>query len=159
MGRMLPIRAHMADAGKKDPPAIPGVKGVQKGRLTRGQSLRLAWVLFVICGLPLGLMASLQALAANHIYVEPLRQFWQPWPSDLAKLAIGLAAFGATLAYLTYRFGQSAGYRSGTVAATAAVRNLAEVQRVVSTLAIPNEMPKNITPAPPDIPAPPPQMP
>ncbi len=92
----------------------------------KGRGLRFAWGLFLVIGLPLGFMAALGPLAAAGIYVEPLRPFWRPWPPDLVRSFMGAASFAATLAYLSYRIGQSAGYRRGTAAATAAARNVAE---------------------------------
>ena len=48
----------------------------------RFQTLRLPWGLFLLLGVPLGLIAVLGPLTAAHIYIEPLRRFWQPWPPD-----------------------------------------------------------------------------
>ena len=101
-------------------------------RLTEGRksarerAQRLAWGLFLLIGLPLGFMAALGPLASAGIYVEPLRQLWRPWPPDIIKPFIGVAGFVATLAYLTFRIGRHRGYRAGTVALTAAARNIAE---------------------------------
>ena len=112
--------------------AAPGtgrVRGRTWARITQAKKPRanaVAWALFLLIGLPLGLIAALNLLAGTGIYVDPLREFWRPWPSDTMKSFIGIAAFAATLAYLTYREGRQSGYKSGNVAATATARNVAE---------------------------------
>jgi len=111
------------------PPGALLTESIRKEVETKGKrfrSLRLPWGLFLLLGVPLGLIAVLGPLTAAHIYVEPLRRFWQPWPPDVAKPLIGIAGFAATLAYLAYRRGILGGFHSGTVAATAAFRNLVE---------------------------------
>jgi len=40
-----------------------------------------------------GFVSFLIAGAQAGVYVEPLRRFWTPWPSDSAKFAITLSAF------------------------------------------------------------------
>ncbi|HYV08132.1 MAG TPA: hypothetical protein VEL81_00935 [Thermoplasmata archaeon] len=105
------------------------VRGRTWARITQARKSRakaLAWGLFLVIGLPLGLMATLNLLGAVGIYVDVLRPFWRPWPSDILKSLIGIAAFAASLAYLAYREGRETGYKSGTVAATATARNVAE---------------------------------
>ena len=87
---------------------------------------RLAWALFLLLGLPFGLMAILSVLARGGIYVDLFRPFWQPWPPDLLKPFLGLTVFVATLAYLTYRLGRRTGYRTGTVAGIASERRWTE---------------------------------
>ncbi len=112
--------------------AAPGtgrVRGRTWARITQAKKPRanaVAWALFILIGLPLGLIAALNLLAGTGFYVDPLREFWRPWPSDTMKSFIGIAAFASTLAYLTYRKGREKGYTSGNVAATATARNVAE---------------------------------
>ena len=125
-----------------------GAKGRSPPRV---RDLRLEWGLFLLIGLPLGFMAALGPLASAGIYVEPLRQFWRPWPPDIVKPFIGVAGFVATLAYLTFRIGRNRGYRSGTVALTAAARNIAEGRGSALALEQPPETPR-ISPG---LPAPP----
>jgi hypothetical protein len=91
-----------------------------------GRPTTLPWVLFLLFGIPFGLMAALIPLSMGGYYVEPLRRFWQPWPSDLVKPFLGAAIFVATLAFLAYRSGRIAGFHSGKVAAAVELRNLAE---------------------------------
>lgn len=100
-------------------------------------------------------MAALGSLAAAGIYIGPLRPLWRPWPPDIVKSLLGVAGFAATLAYLSYRIGQSAGYRSGAVAAKAEARNIAE--GLVPAPA-PDEAAATLR-APPNPPVPPPETP
>lgn len=92
----------------------------------RERDLTVAWALFLLLGVPFGIMASLEYLATTGIVIEALRPLWQPWPSEIVKSFLGIGCFAATLAHLAYRLGRSEGYRSGTVAGKAAARNLAE---------------------------------
>src|SRR5437879_8013101 len=87
-----------------------------------GRGLKAAWALFILLGIPLGLLAFLGPLAAAGYYFEPLRQFWRPWPPDYQKALIGIAGFAALAAHLFYRSGRDHGYRSGKVAGKAAAR-------------------------------------
>ncbi len=66
-------------------------------------SLRTAWILFLVVGLPLGLMAALVALASAGIVVAALSPLWTPWPPDAAKEAVGALGFAAALGYLVVR--------------------------------------------------------
>lgn len=91
-----------------------------------GKSATLPWVLFLLMGIPLGLMAALVPLGMAGTYIEPLRPLWRPWPSDLVKALIGAAIFCATLAFLAHRSGRLSGFHSGEVATHVALRNLAE---------------------------------
>lgn len=137
----VPAWESTQSAGGRTPPGGPDPK--------------IAWGLFLFIGLPLGLMAALELLAAARVYVEPLRQFWLPWPPDIVKSFFGAAVFAATLAFLSHRVGWSAGYRSGTVAATAEARNLEEGRRSASGQAAPPELSR----ASPDPPLPSPEAP
>jgi hypothetical protein len=115
----------MKDRRKKPVLAKASAKGGKK-REHHEISLRLAWGLFLGIGLPLGVMAALGPLAYAGIYVEPLRQFWRPWPPDLLKSFLGVAGFAATLGYLAHRLGRSVGFQRGKLVATVAARNVAE---------------------------------
>ncbi|HYM40248.1 MAG TPA: hypothetical protein VEY12_08930 [Thermoplasmata archaeon] len=107
---------------------------------------RLAWVLFLLLGLPFALMGILTILARAGFYVDLFRPLWQPWPPEILKPFIGVAGFVGTLAYLAYRIGRRTGFRSGTVAGIVAVRNEAERRTRAEEAQIP--------PPPPDEPAP-----
>src|SRR2546430_15833645 len=71
-------------------------------------------------------MAALGPMAYAGIYIEPLRQFWQPWPPDILKGIGGVLGFAATLGYLMYRKGRYTGYRSGGISERATARNRSE---------------------------------
>jgi hypothetical protein len=123
----------------------------------RGGSAALA--VFLLVGVPLGLMAALGPLSFAGVYLEFLRPLWRPWPPDPWKPIIGLAGFAASLAYLAFRRGVFSGFRRGTVAAMAAVRNLLEGRRRPSLeeaipppppIDEPSPNPGNATPPPPD---------
>lgn len=100
----------------------PGSKGPQ------ARSLAVPWAVFLIFGIPFGLVAALGPLAMAGIYIEPLRAFWRPWPPDLWKPFIGLAGFAIALAYLAYRAGRASGFHAGEVAAGVAFRNMADAR-------------------------------
>jgi len=92
----------------------------------KGRALKAAWALFMVVGLPLGLVAVLGPLAIAGIYVEPVRQFWRPWPSEPIKGLLALGGFAVTLGILLYSQGREAGYQRGKVAGKAVARNIAE---------------------------------
>jgi hypothetical protein len=124
-----------------------------------GRGLKAAWVLFILLGIPLALLAILGPLAAAGYYLEPLRQFWRPWPPDYIKAIIGIAGFVAVAAHLCYRSGRDRGYRSGKIAGKAAARNAAE-----GMVTVQEELPAPLrqeavqaTSVLPDAPVPPPQ--
>ncbi len=87
---------------------------------------RLAWGLFVVLGLPFGLMTVLVVLADVGITVPLFGALWMPFPPEVVKPFLGLAVFAATLAYLTYRMGHRAGFHAGTGVGLAAARSVAE---------------------------------
>ena len=116
----------MATLGTRAALRLDSLRVAKAKKALLGRPLTLPWILFLVIGLPLGLMAVLGPLAYAGIYVEHLRQLWRPWPPDIAKSIGAVAGFVATLAYLVYRKGRIAGYHSGTVAATASLRNMAE---------------------------------
>jgi len=93
----------MAALGTTDPPSPESTGPQGKRKPPEERAPWLAWVLFLLLGLPFLVMAALTFLAAARIYVEPLRMLWQPWPPDVLKPFIGIAAFAATVAYY-YRF-------------------------------------------------------
>ncbi len=139
----------MAVLGKKRGLARASDGNAIVRKLTKGRGLRFAWGLFLLIGLPLGIMAALGPLTAAGIYIEPLRPLWQPWPPDIVKPVIGVAGFAATFAYLCYRLGRAAGYRWGTVAERAAARNVAEGRSPTSELARPEIERARSPPTPP----------
>jgi hypothetical protein len=108
---------------------IEAIRMTIEKRAAKARGGGLAWALFLIVGAPLGLMAALGPLSFAGVYLEFLRPLWRPWPPDPWKPIIGLAGFAATLAYVAFRRGLFSGFRRGTVAAMAAVRNLLEGRR------------------------------
>ncbi len=144
----------MASSRKRPLPDWKLPKGPRRNLPKRARALRLAWALFIFLGLPLGFMAALGPMAYAGIYIEPLRQFWQPWPSDIIKGIGGVLGFAATVGYLMYRKGRYTGYRNGAVAERATARNRSEGRVTVSNPAGAPEVPVP-TPNPP----PPPEMP
>ena len=82
-------------------------------------SRRVAWILFLVLGLPSAAMATLVALAPSGIVVGALSPLWTPWPPDELKVALGLVGFLATLGYLVARLRTTA---SGKRAANAGGR-------------------------------------
>ena len=44
----------------------------------KSRSLKASWAVFIVLGIPLGLMAILGPLAYAGYYIEPLKQFWRP---------------------------------------------------------------------------------
>jgi len=129
----------MAVPGKTRGRARASAANVTERKAPSEQNLRLAWGLFLLIGVPLGLLAALAPLTAAGIYFEPLRQFWRPWPPDILKPVIGVAGFAATLGYLCYRLGRHAGYRWGTEASVAMARNIAEGRSSAPVAAMPPE--------------------
>lgn len=51
------------------------------------------------------LMLGLGLAAYVGLYVEPLRQFWVPWPPDTIKYLLGMLAYIPLVAYMAYRRG------------------------------------------------------
>ena len=144
---LVVTRLTLAGLRNRYLPARAWLRSAKETKPAKDRALKVAWGIFLVVGVPLGLMAVLGPLAYVGIYVEPLRQFWRPWPPDPAKAFIGIAGFAATLAYLCYRSGRTTGYRSGNAAGKAVARNLAELA----------EAPPLVPPAPPE-PAPPPEI-
>jgi len=142
----------MAVQGKPRGRAPTSAGRISERKPPTQRSLRLAWGLFLAIGVPLGLLAALAPLTASGIYIEPLRQFWRPWPPDILKPVIGVAGFAATLGYLCYRLGRHAGYRWGTAAAVAMARNIAEGRSGAPATVVPREqaptVPEPPTPRP-----------
>jgi len=144
----------MASSRKRPLPAWKLPKGPKRKLPRRARALRTAWVLFFVFGVPLAFMAALGPLAYSGIYIEPLRQFWQPWPPDVLKGIGSAAGFAATLAYLLYRKGRYTGYRSGAISERATARNRSEGRVTVANPAASVETPSPMSnpPPPPDIP-------
>src|SRR3989442_11912522 len=141
----------MASSRKRPLPAWKLPKGPKRKLPRRARALRTAWVLFFVFGVPLAFMAALGPLAYSGIYIEPLRQFWQPWPPDVLKGIGSAAGFAATLAYLLYRKGRYTGYRAGAISERATARNRSEGRVTVVNPAPSPETALN--------PPPPPEMP
>ena len=124
------MRRDMAIPGSPELPTTDAIRSAMDKRAKMGRGHAIAWALFVLIGIPCALLVILTPLTYSGVYIDALKPFWRPWPPDLAKPFIGLALFLGTFAYLVYRSGRLAGFHSGTVAATAAYRNLVEARRV-----------------------------
>src|SRR3989442_14701872 len=116
----------MASSRKRPLPDWKLPRGTKRHLPKRARALRTAWALFIFIGLPLGFVAALGPMAYAGIYIEPLRQFWQPWPPDILKGIGAVLGFAVTLGYLMYRKGRYTGYRSGAISERATARNRSE---------------------------------
>src|SRR2546425_3558245 len=141
----------MASSRKRPLPDWKLPRGPRRHLPKRARALRIAWVLFIFIGAPLGFLAALGPMAYAGIYIEPLRQFWQPWPPDILKGIGGVLGFAVTLGYLLYRKGRYTGYRSGAISERATARNRSEGRVTVVNPAASAETALN--------PPPPPEMP
>src|SRR3989475_5450958 len=119
---ILVFRVLMAGSRKRPLPSWKLPRGPRRNLPKRARALRLAWVLFLIIGAPLGFMAALGPMAYAGIYIEPLRQFWQPWPPDILKGIGGVLGVAVSPGYLMYRKGRYTGYRSGAISERATAR-------------------------------------
>lgn len=108
---------------------------------------RLAWALFVLLGLPFGLMTVLVVLADAGITVPLFGVLWMPFPPEVVKPFIGLGIFAATLAYLTYRIGHRTGFHAGTGVGLAAARNYAESHAAPAAAQEPEAPPPRMEPS------------
>ncbi len=59
--------------GSPDLPNTDSIRMAMNKRATKGRGYAIAWVLFLLAGIPFGLMAALGPFACAGIYVEPLR--------------------------------------------------------------------------------------
>src|SRR5881628_674722 len=144
------FRVLMASSRKRPLPDWKLPRGPRRHLPKRARALRIAWVLFIFIGAPLGFLAALGPMAYAGIYIEPLRQFWQPWPPDILKGIGGVLGFAVTLGYLMYRKGRYTGYRSGAISERATARNRSEGRVTVANPAPSPETVPN-TPPPPEI--------
>ena len=121
-----------------------------RSRSSRGAGTTIAWILFLVLGIPFILMAALTMLARAGIYVDLFRPLWQPWPPDDLKPFLGLGVFAATLAYLAYRAGHRRGFTAGLGVGLTAIRTSAET-RIAATnpTAEPEAPPASVPPPPP----------
>ncbi len=126
----------------------------RRRNVSSGGSPTLAWALFLVLGLPFGLMTALEVLARAGIYVDVFRPLWQPWPPEILKPFLGLAVFSATLAYLGYRIGHRHGFRSGVGVGMASARTRSEV--IAATNLRPAPTPASTQAENPPLPPPPP---
>src|SRR5256712_7085611 len=92
----LGLGVLMAGSRRRPLPDWTLPRGPKRKLPKRARALRLAWALFLIVGVPLGFMAALGPLAYAGIYVEPLRQFWQPWPSGILQGICGVFGVAGT---------------------------------------------------------------
>ena len=113
----------------------------------KSRSLKVSWAVFIVLGIPLGLMAILGPLAYAGYYIEPLKQFWRPWPPDYIKGLLALGGFAGATALLLYMQGRERGYQKGKTAGKANARNVAEglgmvaVESVAAPAPPPDEAP------------------
>src|SRR2546425_9341650 len=150
IGTHLVLRNLMAGSRKRPLPSFALPRGPKRNLPKRARALRTAWVLFILIGLPLGFMAALGPMAYAGIYIEPLRQFWQPWPPDIIKGIGGVLGFAVTGGYLMYRKGRYTGYRTGAIAERGTSRNRAEGRVTVSNpAAAPDATVRGPNPPPP----------
>src|SRR2546422_2894307 len=157
IGTHLVLRDPMAGSRRRPLPSWTLPRGPRRNLPKRARALRTAWLLFIFIGLPLGFMAALGPLAYAGIYIEPLRQFWQPWPPDILKGIGGGLGFAATVGYLMYRKGRYTGYRTGAIAERATARNRVEGRTTApNPAAADSPMSAPNPPPPPEIP---PQIP
>jgi len=79
--------------------------------------------------------------------VEPLKQFWRPWPPDYIKGLLAVGGFAGAVALLLYMQGRERGYQRGKAAGKANARNVAEglgmvaVETVAAPAPPPDEAP------------------
>src|SRR5438034_8449797 len=126
----------------------------------KGRSLKASWAVFIVLGIPLGLMAILGPLAYAGYYIEPLKQFWRPWPPDYVKGILAVSGFAITLGILLYSHGREAAYHHGKTAAKSVARNIADGLGGAVIEAAPPLVSTAPIDAPPvleDLPVPPPQ--
>lgn len=119
---------------------------------SRSAGTALAWIFFLGLGLPFFLMTILTVLARAGIYVELFRPLWQPWPPEVLKPFLGIAAFVATLGYLAFRVGQRRGFRAGIGVGMSAIRTSEEARAASNRPAPEPEAPPAPPPPPPDAP-------
>src|SRR5438876_2559363 len=145
---ILVLGLLMAGSRRRPLPAWTLPRGPRRKLPKRARALRTAWILFLVIGAPLGFMAALGPMAYAGIYIDPLRQFWQPWPPDIVKGIGGVVGFAVTLGYLMYRKGRYTGYRSGAISERATARNRSEGRVTVATRADSPETGPNVPPPP-----------
>ena len=132
---ILVLGLLMAGSRRRPLPAWTLPRGPRRKLPKRARALRTAWILFLVIGAPLGFMAALGPMAYAGIYIDPLRQFWQPWPPDIVKGIGGVVGFAVTLGYVMYRKGRYTGFDRGAVAERASTRNQLEGRIPVAALA------------------------
>ena len=93
------------------------------------------WASSVAIALLVTTLAALGPMAYAGIYIDPLRQFWQPWPPDIVKGIGGVVGFAVTLGYVMYRKGRYTGFDRGAVAERASTRNQLEGRTSMAALA------------------------
>lgn len=118
-----------------------------------GGTTALAWIFFFVVGLPFLLMTVLVVLARGGVYLSLFAPLWQPWPPDLYKPFVGLAIFGATLAYLAFSAGHRRGFSLGVGVGLSAMRASEESKAASNLRPKPEESPPP-PPPPPEEPAP-----
>src|SRR2546427_10793603 len=70
----------MAGSRKRPLPSWKLPRGPRRNLPKRARALRLAWVLFIVIGAPLGFMAALGPLSYAALHLEPPRPFSRPSP-------------------------------------------------------------------------------
>ncbi len=104
----LAVASFRAQGGDRLRSAFTRDTSVARRSASR-RSRAVAWVLFLVLGVPLGLMGALVALAYAGYTVSWLSGLWVSWPPDAVKVFAGVVAFLATFAYLIVRSRQSSG--------------------------------------------------
>src|SRR5947209_18321264 len=102
---ILVLGLLMAGSRRRPLPAWTLPRGPRRELPKRARALRTAWILFLVIGAPLGFMAALGPMAYAGIYIDPLRQFWQPWPPAIVKGIGAVVGFDVALCYIIYQQG------------------------------------------------------
>src|SRR5439155_21384862 len=113
---ILVLGLLMAGSRRRPLPAWTLPRGPRRKLPKRARALRTAWILFLVIGAPLGFMAALGPIAYAGIYIDPLRQFWQPWPPDIVKSTGSAVGLAVSHGYDMSRKGRDTGIVRGAVA-------------------------------------------
>src|SRR5256885_5304561 len=125
-GSILVPQSAMGALQSSRMPSRAWLRYARAKKPAKSRSLKASWAVFILFGIPLGIMAVLGPLAYAGYYIEPLKQFWRPWPPDYVKGLLAVTGFAVTLGILLYSHGREAGYQRGKTAGKAVARNIAE---------------------------------
>src|SRR2546430_5544844 len=125
-GSILVPQSAMGALQSSRMPSRAWLRYARAKKPAKSRSLRASWAVFILLGIPLGIMAVLGPLAYAGHYIEPLKQFWRPWPPDYVKGLLAVTRFAVPLRVPLYSHGREAGYQRGKTAGKAVARNIAE---------------------------------